>query len=65
MSDSAARKFIEDQLLKAGVQPSEDALLDYAMVTVSLLLEINAKLHERLVAQRPKRKSRKADRGAA
>ena len=58
MADDQARKFVREQLEKAGMQPTEDALFDYAMVTVALLAEMNAKLHERLVAQRPKRKRR-------
>jgi ribonuclease D len=58
MADEQARKFVEDQLIKAGVKPSDDALLDYALCTVAMLAEINAKLHERLAAQRPKRKAR-------
>lgn len=60
MADSAAMKFIEDQLVKAGMQPSADDILDYAMATVALLMEINMELHQRLKAQRPKkRRSRK------
>lgn len=58
MADEAARKFIDKQLRDAGVQPSDDAILDYALCTVALLAKINAELHERLVAQRPKRKKR-------
>ena len=56
MADEQARKFVEEQLIKEGLKPTDDALFDYAMATVTLLAEMNHKLHERIIALRPKRK---------
>ena len=62
MADAAARKFVQEQLEKAGVQPTDDALFDYAMVTVGLLAEMNTKLHERVAALRDENKRLKKSR---
>lgn len=59
MADADATDFIKKQLAAAGVGPSDNAVLDYAMCTVQLLAATNMKLHERireLEKQLPKRR---------
>lgn len=48
MADETTKQFIKDQLVSAGVKPSDDLVLDYAMCTVELLTQMNMKLHERV-----------------
>lgn len=48
MADEGAKHFIHQQLVDAGLKPTDSAVLDYAMCTVELLSQMNMKLHERV-----------------
>lgn len=48
MADEQARQFIHQQLVDAGMKPTDESVLDYAMCTIELMSATNMKLHERI-----------------
>lgn len=65
MADEQTRQFIDQQLKDAGMKPTDDHILDYAMCVIELQQQMNMKLHERVRELEAKLKRRRSPRISA